>query len=162
MSENTRRDFLTKSAAVTAATTFAAPAILRGQNLNDRIRVVVVGMGGRSNAHGQSLVELEQEGSQAVDFAGVCDCNQAKLDNAARVWSERAGHKVTAYDDMRRVFDDTTIDAVTFATPNHWHALNVIWGCQAGKDVYVEKPGSHNIFEGRKMVEAARRYDRIV
>ena len=162
MSEDTRRNFLTKSVAVTAATSFAAPAILRAQNLNERVRVAVVGLGGRSNAHGQSLVELEQEGSQAVEFAGICDCNQAKLDNAAKVWSERTGHKVTAYDDMRRVFDDNTIDAVTFATPNHWHALNVIWGCQAGKDVYVEKPGSHNIFEGRKMVQAARRYDRIV
>ncbi len=61
-----------------------------------------------------------------------------------------------------RVLDDDSIDAVTFATPNHWHSLSVIWGCQAGKDVYVEKPGSHNIFEGRKMVEAARKYDRIV
>ena len=65
MSENTRRAFLTKSAAVTAATTFAAPVIVRAQNLNDRVRVAVVGMGGRSNAHGQSLIELEQESSQA-------------------------------------------------------------------------------------------------
>ena len=63
---------------------------------------------------------------------------------------------------MRKVFDDKSIDAVSFATPNHWHALGTIWACQAGKDVYVEKPASHNIFEGRQMVEAARKYNRIV
>ena len=78
------------------------------------------------------------------------------------MWSERSGHAIAGYDDMRRVLDDPAVDAVTFATPNHWHALGVILACQAGKDVYVEKPGSHNIEEGRKMVEAARKYDRVV
>src|SRR5262249_58365244 len=66
------------------------------------------------------------------------------------------------YDNLRRVLDDKTIDAVSFATPNHWHALGTIWACQAGKDVYVEKPASHNISEGRIMVSAARRYNRVV
>ena len=60
--------------------------------------------------------------------------------------------KPAAYDDMRRVFQDKSIDAVSFATPNHWHALGTVWACQAGKDVYVEKPASHNIFEGRQMI----------
>ena len=64
--------------------------------------------------------------------------------------------------DLRRVMDNKDIDVVSIASPNHWHALSVIWACQAGKDVYVEKPGSHNIWEGRKMVEAAQKYDRIV
>src|SRR5690606_539909 len=64
--------------------------------------------------------------------------------------------------DMRRVFDDKDIDAVSMATPNHWHALGTIWACQAGKHVYVEKPSSHNVYEGRKMIEAARKYDRRV
>ncbi|MCP4886465.1 MAG: Gfo/Idh/MocA family oxidoreductase [Planctomycetaceae bacterium] len=157
----TRRDVL-KSTAVTTAATFAAPAIVRGQNLNDKIRVAIVGMGGRSNAHAESLVELEQESTAGIELAGVCDCNEAKLKSAEKVWGDRSGHRIETYDDMRRVLDDRSIDAVTFATPNHWHSLNAIWGCQAGKDVYVEKPGSHNIFEGRKMVEAARKYDRIV
>ena len=161
MTDTARRSFL-KTSAATAASTFAAPAFLRAQNVNDRVRVAVVGMGGRSNAHAESLIELEGEGSQGVDFVGVCDCDKAKLDKAVTAWSDRAGHKVTGYDDMRRVLDDDSVDAVTFATPNHWHSLCVIYGCQAGKDVYVEKPGSHNIFEGRKMVESARRYDRIV
>ncbi|WP_413433307.1 Gfo/Idh/MocA family protein [Crateriforma spongiae] len=154
----TRRGIL-KTLAVGAA---SAPAVVRGRNLNDKIRIAVVGMGGRSNAHGKSLVELEKDSSANVEFAGVCDCNEGPRKSAQLAWSERAGHRIEAYDDMRRVFDDPNIDAVTFATPNHWHSLCVILACQAGKDAYVEKPGSHNIFEGRKMVEAARKYDRIV
>ncbi|HIF31892.1 MAG TPA: Gfo/Idh/MocA family oxidoreductase [Planctomycetes bacterium] len=161
MSNKTRRDVL-KTAAITTATTLVAPAFVRGQNLNSKIRVAVVGMGGRSNAHGASLVELEKESTAGVEFAGVCDCDEAKRKAAEKFWGDRSGHAIKTYDDMRRVLDDTSIDAVTFATPNHWHSLNVIWGCQAGKDVYVEKPGSHNISEGRKMLEAARKYDRIV
>lgn len=160
MAGSSRRTWLKEVAGTSAV--LAAPAILRARNLNDRVRVAVVGMGGRAQSHTESLIELAQEGSAGCDLAGVCDCDQPRLDKAVQVWSDRAGHAVTGYDDMRRVFDDESIDAVTFATPNHWHALNVIWGCQAGKDVYVEKPGSHNIHEGRKMVEAARKYGRIV
>jgi predicted dehydrogenase len=160
MSTPTRRTFLKSS--VAAASAFAAPAILRGQNLNDRPRIAVVGMGGRAQSHVESLIELEAEGSAGCDVAGVCDCDKTALDKAVKVWTDRAGHKLVGWDDMRRVFDDKAIDGVTFATPNHWHSLCAIWACQAGKDVYVEKPGSHNIFEGRKMVEAARKYNRIV
>jgi predicted dehydrogenase len=162
MSNKTRRDFVRTSAVATAASTLSAPALLRGQNLNDRIRVAVIGMGGRANAHAQSLLDLEAEGSQAAELAGVCDCHRTKLDAAVKSWTSRTAHQVSGYDDMRRVFDDDSIDAVTFATPNHWHALGAIWACQAGKDVYVEKPGSHDVTEGRKMVQAARKYDRIV
>lgn len=161
MKTATRRRFLSGTTAA-AVTTFAAPAILRARNVNEKVRVAIVGMGGRSNAHGRSLTTLDNDTSQNVEFAGVCDCNEKKLAAAMHAWSPRVEHKLTAYDDMRRVLDDRSVDAVTFATPNHWHALNVIWGCQAGKDVYVEKPGSHNVFEGRKMVEAARKYGRIV
>ena len=161
MKSPARRSFLKNSTAVAAAT-FAAPAVLRARNLNDRLRIATVGMGGRANAHAASLVALDQDTTAGVEFAGVCDCNDAKLQAALHAWSPRLGRQLTGYDDMRRVLDDKSIDAVTFATPNHWHALNVIWGCQADKDVYVEKPGSHNIYEGRKMVEAARRYHRVV
>ena len=72
------------------------------------------------------------------------------------------GQRLTLYGDLRRVFDDKSVDAVVVATPNHWHALATIWACQAGKDVYVEKPVSHTIWEGRQMVSAARKYGRIV
>jgi predicted dehydrogenase len=119
-------------------------------------------MGGRATSHTTSLVELQGETALGVELAGICDCDTPKLAGALKTWSQKAGHAVTGYDDMRRVLDDRSIDAVTFATPNHWHSLGTIWGCQAGKDVYVEKPGSHNVFEGRKMVEAARKYKRIV
>ena len=156
-----RRDAIRRGT-LTAVASIAAPAFVRGQNLNNRIRVAVVGMGGRANAHAESLVELEKDSSAGIEFAGICDCDKAKRLTAEKFWGERSGHKIQIYDDMRRVLDDESIDAVTFATPNHWHSLNVIWGCQAGKDVYVEKPGSHNIFEGRKMVEAARKYDKVV
>jgi len=161
MKTTTRRELL-KTTAATAAATFAAPALVRGQNLNNKLRIAIVGMGGRSRAHAESLIELEKDPTANIEFVGVCDCDEAKRMSAQKAWSEKSGHAIEVYDDMRRVLDDSSIDAVTFATPNHWHSLNVIWGCQAGKDVYVEKPGSHNIVEGRKMVEAARKYNRIV
>src|SRR5699024_3863188 len=82
-------------------------------------------------------------------------------DRAARIEKE-IGHKPVTEWDMRKVFDDKDIDAVSFATPNHWHALGTVWACQAGKHVYVEKPATHNIYEGQKMIEAARKYDRRV
>jgi predicted dehydrogenase len=155
-----RRNALT--AGTVAATAFAFPSIVRARNLNSKLRVAVVGMGGRANSHTSSLAELEKDTSLNIELGGVCDCDQRKTANAIRACQEKTGHEIAGYDDLRRLLDDKSIDAVTYATPNHWHALGVIWGCQAGKDVYVEKPGSHNIFEGRKMVEAARKYDRIV
>lgn len=162
MPDTRRRDFLKTAAAATAASMFAAPAVLSARNANSRLRVVVIGMGGRARSHVESLLELEQESAGQVELVGVCDCDRAKLDAAVETWNGRSGRSLVGYDDMRRVFDDDSIDAVTFATPNHWHALGVIWACQAGKHAYVEKPGSHNIFEGRKMVDAARKYDRVV
>ncbi len=161
METTTRRELL-KTTAVAAAATFAAPAFARGQNLNNKLRIAIVGMGGRARAHAESLVELEKDSTANIEFVGICDCDETKRMSAQKVWSERSGHAIQVYDDTRRVLDDSSIDAVTFSTPNHWHSLNVIWACQAGKDVFVEKPGSHNIVEGRKMVEAAIKYDRIV
>ena len=87
-SNPSRRDLL-KTAAASAAVTMAAPAIVRGQNLNDKIRVVVVGMGGRANAHAESLVDLEKESTAGIEFAGVCDCDEAKRKSAEAVWGAR-------------------------------------------------------------------------
>jgi len=84
------------------------------------------------------------------------------LQERAKDFQAKYGKKVKLEQDLRKVYDDKDIDVVSIATPNHWHSLATIWACQAGKDVYVEKPGSHNIWEGRKMVEAAIKYDRIV
>ena len=94
--------------------------------------------------------------------AAICDIDQAQRERAVQFAEQAQGAKPADYDDLRRVLDNKDIDAVSIATCNHWHALATIWACQAGKDVYVEKPASHNIFEGRKMVEAARKYNRIV
>jgi predicted dehydrogenase len=92
----------------------------------------------------------------------LCDPDLNVLGKRAAEFEKKYGKKVIQQQDLRKVFEDKSIDAVSVATPNHWHALATIWACQSGKDVYVEKPGSHNIYEGRKMVEAANKYDRIV
>jgi predicted dehydrogenase len=95
-------------------------------------------------------------------IAAVCDVNQAAQERAVAMVEKLQGHKPAVFSDMRKLFEDKSIDAVTMATPNHWHALGTVWACQAGKDVYVEKPACHNVFEGRKMIEAARKYRRMV
>ena len=82
--------------------------------------------------------------------------------NAARRGTRNGGEKPKGYADMRKLFDDKNVDAVSMPLPNHWHALATIWACQAGKDVYIEKPACHNVHEGRKMIEAARKYNRMV
>ena len=92
----------------------------------------------------------------------LCDPDEKVAGVRAEAFEKNYKHKFETETDLRRVLDRDDIDVVTIATPNHWHALATIWACQAGKDVYVEKPGSHNIFEGRKMIEAADKHKRIV
>jgi predicted dehydrogenase len=154
-----RREFLQTAATVAGGISLiAAPAVVRA-GANDRIRVGIVGVGGRGQTHIQSIHEL---GSENVELAALCDCQEKNLQRSAAAYEKLSGKKATTYADLRKLLDDKSIDAVTFATPNHWHSLGAIWACQANKDAYVEKPGSHNLFEGRKMVEAARKYKRIV
>ena len=163
MHSSNRRDFLkTSSAAIAGPAVLAMPAVSHGAiGVNDRIRVAVIGMGGRGlNSHCAALLELAKE--QNVEIAAICDCDENLAGVATDSLEKCSGKRPTIFIEMRRLLDDKSIDAVSIATPNHWHALETIWACQAGKDVYVEKPGSHNIFEGRKMVEAARKYSRIV
>jgi predicted dehydrogenase len=126
---------------------------------NDRIRVAVVGIRSRGWRLIQGFHELAKEN---VEVATLCDIDESVLRQRARDYEQLSGKKLQTVVDMRRVMDDSSIDAVAFATPNHWHALGTIWACQAGKDVFVEKPACHNIFEGRKMVEVARKYKRVV
>jgi predicted dehydrogenase len=160
-SDSNRRDFL-KTSAIAGAAVLAAPAMARAAaSANDRIRVAVIGVGGRGlYSHCTALLELAK--AENVEIAAVCDCDENRLQAAANSLEKRGGRRPATFVDERKILDDKSIDAVSLATPNHWHALETIWACQAGKDVYVEKPGSHNIFEGRKMVEAARKYRRIV
>jgi len=125
---------------------------------NDRVNVAVIGMGGRGRDHVKFFSELKQE----CAIRAVCDVNQAARERAVAQVEKLGGARPKEVRDMRSLFDDKEIDAVSIATPNHWHALATIWACQAGKDVYVEKPACHNIWEGQQMIAAARKYNRIV
>ena len=91
----------------------------------------------------------------------LCDVDENVLKERATQYGKLSGRSVKCYRDMRQVFDDKDVDAVSFATPNHWHALCGIWAMQAGKHAYIEKPCSHNIWEGRQLVKAARKYNRM-
>jgi predicted dehydrogenase len=159
MSATDRRQFLGTSASLAGAC-LAAPAVAASRSsANDRIRVGLLGMGGRMRAHVRALAQMKSEN---VEIAAVCDCDQSKLDSVEKRYPELQGQKLARYNDMRSMFDDPSIDVVSNALGDRWHALSTIWACQAGKDVYVEKPGIHNLFEGRQMVAAARKYERMV
>lgn len=162
MTRTNRRNFIKSSAAIgAAASAFAVPQVVLGQRgANDRIRIAMVGLGGRMRSHIGSLAAIAKQDN--IEIVAICDCDQSKLDTAVESYPELAGFKFKKYNDQRQVFDDKDIDAVSFSTQDHWHALQTILGCQAGKDVYVEKPPTHCIWEGRKMVEAARKYGRMV
>lgn len=124
---------------------------------NDRITLGVVGVRGRGRDHINFYSAIP-----GAHIGAVCDIDQSQSERAVALVEKAQGHKPKVYSDMRKMFEDKSIDAVSIANCNHWHALSTIWACQAGKDVYIEKPASHNIWEGRKMVEAARKYNRIV
>ncbi len=129
----------------------------RARSANDIIRIAVLGCHRRGQDHIAGFQKLP-----GVEVTVLCDPDRQVSAARAAEFEKRYGRRVRTETDLRRVLDDRAIDAVSVATPDHWHALATIWACQAGKDVYVEKPGSHNVFEGRKMVEAARKYNRIV
>ena len=154
----TRRSFLKKTAAASSAT-IVAPTILSSKvfGSNDRINAAVLGVNGRGKNHISSLMNQKN-----VQVTTLCDPDIKVLDKRQKEFSKKYNEKISLEQDLRKVMDNKDIDVISIASPNHWHSLSVIWACQAGKDVYVEKPGSHNIWEGRKMVEAAQKYDRIV
>ncbi len=168
---NSRRTFLKTAAsgAILAAVTPSAleakpvmptvmPASAKGAN--DRIRVAVLGIHGRGKTHIEEIMGLSEKAN--VEVAALCDPDMVILRECASDFEKKYGKKVHIEQDFRKTYEDKTIDAVALATPNHWHALQTIWACQAGKDVYVEKPATHNIYEGKKMIEAAYKYNRIV
>ena len=155
MSEVTRRSFLQTSAGAVAATSLLSNTARA--DVNGKIRVAVLGVNGRGRTHIKAVGDVE-----GADVVLLCDPDEQVLAKRAAEFEKKYGRKVETETDMRKVFDRDDIDVVTVATPNHWHSLATIWACQAGKDVYVEKPGSHNLFEGRKMIEAADKYKRIV
>src|SRR5688572_32366090 len=150
MQNENRRTFV-RTVAVTAA---SASRIL---GANDRVNVAVVGLGGRGRAHMQAWSTVP-----GTRISALCDVDQAALERGQTQVSRDGAEKPAGYADMRKLFEDKNVDAVSMPLPNHWHALSAIWACQAGKDVYIEKPACYNVFEGRKMIEAARKYKRMV
>ena len=155
MNSVTRRGFLKNSMAVGAGLALASP-FSRARGANDDIRVAVMGIKGRGGSHIGAFDKME-----GVRVVALCDVDRDQLARRAKPFADR-GVKVDQYVDVREMLDNKNIDVVSIATTNHWHSLGTVWACQAGKDVYVEKPCSHNVFEGRKCVEAARKYRRIV
>lgn len=132
--------------------TWSARSWSQVKSANEDVRLAVIGFGGRGKDHLGGLSKLP-----GVRIAGLCDVDEAILKAEAE---KRPGTET--HTDLRRLLESKNIDAVSIATPNHWHALAAIWAIQAGKDVYLEKPVSHNVWEGRKIVEAARKYGKIV
>ncbi|MCK5137776.1 MAG: Gfo/Idh/MocA family oxidoreductase [Bacteroidales bacterium] len=157
-----RRDFIKKSVLGTAGIAIGGMGLSAKSygsiiGSNERINVAVVGIRGRGNGHIKSWCTLKD--SRNVRLKTICDVDEQFFAERSKFILDETGVKPLTEWDTRKVFDDNEIDVVSFATPNHWHALETIWACQAGKHVYVEKPSSHNIFEGRKMIEAARKYN---
>jgi predicted dehydrogenase len=156
MNKLTRRSFLKSAAVTTAAVSWSAKSWSQVASANDDVRVAVVGFGGRGKDHLGGLSKVK-----GCRIAGLCDVDDAILNREKRNWEDKGATLETAKD-IRRLLESKNIDVISIATPNHWHALGAIWAVQAGKDVYLEKPVSHNVFEGRKIVEAARKYEKII
>ena len=147
-----RRHFLMSTAVM------AGGAAVRGlASPNDRVRIGVVGCGGRGGSHVAAWPSLPN-----VEIVALCDVDEGHIAEKLKTLESKGLKKPATYVDLRKLLEDKSIDAISIASPNHWHTLQTIWACQAGKDVYVEKPCSHNVFESQQIVAAARKYDRIV
>ena len=171
-----RRKFIATAVSGTVASVVAPMSLAGAQNTEqgvvkptiipkevfgagDRIRIAILGVNSRGKDHISSIMKLQDPN---VVIATLCDPDMDVLKDRAKSFEETYRQKVAIEQDFRKVYDDRNIDAVTIATPNFWHALHAIYACQAGKDVYVEKPATHNVAEGRKLIEAAYKYNRIV
>lgn len=156
-----RRRFVQAAAAASAAfplfTIGGTKASGKVIGANDTIRVGVAGINGRGGSHISAFTEMEK-----VEVSYLIDPDSSLFDSRSKAVEQRGGSRPKCVQDIREALEDKSLDAVTVATTNHWHSLITIWACQAGKDVYVEKPISHNVFEGRKCVEAAKKYGRVV
>jgi len=155
MEKMTRRDFVKGAAAAgvligTSKTSWAGA--------NERVRIAVMGFNGRGRSHLGAYARVKD-----AEVTTLCDVDSRLFEPCIREFFTKRNKPVPKTEqDIRKVLEDKDIDAISIATPNHWHSLATIWACQAGKDVYVEKPMTHNIYEGRKVVEAAEKYKRIV
>ncbi len=137
----------------------AASALAAGRvwGANEKVNVGIVGLGGRGTNHLNIYSRLPE-----ARVVALCDINQAARERAQATLEKNTGEKAKEYEDMRQAFADSNVEAVSIATPNHWHALAAIWAMRAGKDVYGEKPACHNIYEGQKMLQVARETKRML
>jgi len=163
---NKRRSFIKNAGLGSAAVALGVPTSTSAKSYsriigaNDRVNMSVIGVRGQGFGHLRRWAGMSKENNVFVKT--ICDVDESLYGERVKAVEGLQGMAPGTEYDMHRVFEDKDIDAVSIATPNHWHALATIWAVQAGKDVYVEKPCSHNVFEGRKMIEAARKYDRLV
>src|SRR5437764_560731 len=147
-----RRHFLMSSAAAVGSA-MAAPT----KSPNDTVRIACVGLRGRGKSHLKAFTTLPN-----VDLVALCDVDQSVLNEASKFVESKRQKAPAAFTDLRKLLEDKSIDAISIATPNHQHTLQTVWACQAGKDVYVEKPCSHDLFESRQIAAAAKKYGRMV
>jgi predicted dehydrogenase len=154
----TRRDFLKVAGAGVAGSALGVTASSYANivGANDRVRVGICGVRGRGNDHIKGFSRVPD-----TELAALCDIDDSVLERRLGEIEKTGVRKPKPYVDVRKLLEDKEIDAISIAAPNHWHSLMAIWGCQAGKDVYVEKPCSHNTFEGRQLVRAVKKYNRI-
>ncbi len=157
-----RREFIKRSLLGTAGIAVAGMGLSAKSyasiiGANERINIAVIGIRGQGGNHINQWCALKD--NRNVRLKTLCDVDEQLFPEKAKVVVEKSGVTPLTEWDLRKVYEDPEIDAVSIATPNHWHALATIWAAQAGKHVYVEKPSSHNVFEGRKMIEAARKYN---
>ena len=156
MSLTSRRDFVNSAALGTVLA--AAPAVRAAQGSpNGQINLGVVGIRGRGRDHYRAFARIPN-----VRVACLCDIDERLFPTAVAEVEKMGGNRPATFGDVRKLLEQKDLDAISIAVPDHWHALITIWACQAGKDVYCEKPVCHNLSEGRKMVQASRKYNRIV
>ena len=155
MNKQTRRNFLKTSLYTGATVAWTAKSWAQVKGANDTLRCATVGFRGRGNSHISSINNMQKR-EQGVKLTALCDVDSKVMEAGAKK------HGVKGYQDIREMLEKEKLDVVTVATPNHWHTLASIWAIQAGADVYVEKPVSHNVWEGRQLVNAARKYKKIV
>ncbi len=162
MNNLSRRQFVKTGLSTAGLLAAGAPFLARSRAVNEEVRIGVIGIGSSVKIGGKGKADIrdwrKQTGARVV---ALCDVD-ANILGAEVEQFKKWGEPVATYSDLRKLFESKDIDAISITTPNHWHALATVWACQAGKDVFVQKPASHNLFEGRKMVEAARKYNRIV
>jgi predicted dehydrogenase len=159
MSE-TRRHFIKKSAGIAIAAPFSLNYLGMGNSwmgANDRVRIGVVGIRGMGFTHIRNYSQLEN-----VEVAALCDVDERLFAKRLKWLEDNGKPKPKLYRDIRDLLDDKDIDAISVATPNHWHALAGIWAAQAGKHATLEKPGTHNVFEGRQLIKAAEKYNTLI